>query len=380
MTSPSTPQVRTRKVSGHRGFGAGTVNGHRENTPNSILAAAAAGAGWVELDVRRTADGQLVSHHNPELSDGRLIHELSADECQSAGVHLVAELLDVTPSGVAVNLDVKTGIRDTNVAWDDTTGGLLTTLLRSRTPTAPVLVSSFDPSVPANIRADVPHVQTGLLGWLHFPLRKLIPAAKHLRLDAVVFHVGSAFPNDVDGSDYLELTDVADDLAAAKQVGLTTVSYCPTPTQAALLWDAGLDVACVNDIPGAVAAAHDSTSATGTPDRQFRLSYNPDTDDLQATSNLTATQRIGVDSNIDVHVADNGNQLAGFTIHKFSWFVDYYSLWKVVDDNIMGAVSAFQSEAVDRTSGLCSRTFDAPVTRREHQAVQTLVAHGHVFR
>ena len=45
----------------------------RENTVESFRAAVATGAGGIELDVRRTADGALVVHHDAVLDDGRTI-------------------------------------------------------------------------------------------------------------------------------------------------------------------------------------------------------------------------------------------------------------------------------------------------------------------
>ena len=52
-------------IVGHRGFGAGERAGYRENTLESYLAAVAHGLSWIELDVRRSLDGQLVIWHNP---------------------------------------------------------------------------------------------------------------------------------------------------------------------------------------------------------------------------------------------------------------------------------------------------------------------------
>src|SRR5829696_248687 len=46
---------------GHRGTGAGVVDGRRENTLGSFRAAVEAGLRWVEVDVRVTADRALVA-------------------------------------------------------------------------------------------------------------------------------------------------------------------------------------------------------------------------------------------------------------------------------------------------------------------------------
>ena len=47
-------------IIGHRGASAA----FRENTIEAFLGAAEAGADWVELDIRRSADGEIVVHHD----------------------------------------------------------------------------------------------------------------------------------------------------------------------------------------------------------------------------------------------------------------------------------------------------------------------------
>jgi glycerophosphoryl diester phosphodiesterase len=241
-------------VCGHRGFGSTVFSGVPENTPDSMVLACNAGVAWVEMDARLTSDGMLVSSHNPELPDGRLIRNLSAAEVRRNGIFLVSDLLDAVPDHVGVNLDVKTGTRDALVSWEQSTGGMVCSLLRSYPVKGrEVLVTAFDASVPVRVKAAHPGVQVGLLGWLWFPLRKLIPAASGLGLDAVAFHVGSVDGNDVDQSSYMSHVPIASELAAARQAGLRTLCYCPTPEETVLLFDAGLDIACVNDVPGVVA-------------------------------------------------------------------------------------------------------------------------------
>ncbi|HEX6165739.1 MAG TPA: glycerophosphodiester phosphodiesterase [Acidimicrobiales bacterium] len=68
------------QVIGHRGAPLAAP----ENTVAAFRAAAAQGADGVELDVRRTADGRLVVHHDAHLPDGRALvgtasHDLPGD-------------------------------------------------------------------------------------------------------------------------------------------------------------------------------------------------------------------------------------------------------------------------------------------------------------
>jgi glycerophosphoryl diester phosphodiesterase len=72
-----------------------TVIAHRgaskaapENTIAAFELAGRLGADAVELDVRRTRDGALVVHHNPDLADGRVIRDvLAADLPSSVAAH-----------------------------------------------------------------------------------------------------------------------------------------------------------------------------------------------------------------------------------------------------------------------------------------------------
>jgi glycerophosphoryl diester phosphodiesterase len=57
-------------IVGHRGFGAGEPDGYRENSVDSFLAAACHGVPWVELDARRSSDGEHVLWHDPVTPDG----------------------------------------------------------------------------------------------------------------------------------------------------------------------------------------------------------------------------------------------------------------------------------------------------------------------
>ena len=54
----------------------------RENTLASFRAAAGMRAQGIELDVRRTADGELIVHHDPVLEGGRPIVECRRAEGQ----------------------------------------------------------------------------------------------------------------------------------------------------------------------------------------------------------------------------------------------------------------------------------------------------------
>jgi glycerophosphoryl diester phosphodiesterase len=135
-------------IVGHRGFGAGEPDGYRENSVDSFLAAACHGVPWVELDARRSSDGELVLWHDPVTPDGQLILRRTAAELAAAGIVRLADVLAVLPAGVGVNIDVKTTIEDATDPPAHRAHALIAAALHHYQGTRPFLISSFDPSLP----------------------------------------------------------------------------------------------------------------------------------------------------------------------------------------------------------------------------------------
>jgi glycerophosphoryl diester phosphodiesterase len=88
-------------VIAHRGASADRP----ENTLEAFETARQAGADWVELDVRRTADDVLVVHHDAHLTDGSIIVESQAEDLPDH-VPTLADALDVC-DGMGVNIEIK---------------------------------------------------------------------------------------------------------------------------------------------------------------------------------------------------------------------------------------------------------------------------------
>ena len=88
-------------VVAHRGASAV----HAENTIPAFVAAREMGADWVELDVRLTADGVPVVHHDPVLTDGRVIRSLSVGDLPDELPTLEAAIESCAPLGV--NIEIK---------------------------------------------------------------------------------------------------------------------------------------------------------------------------------------------------------------------------------------------------------------------------------
>jgi glycerophosphoryl diester phosphodiesterase len=240
---------------GHRGFGAGTRDGFQENTLASYLAAVEHGLSWIELDIQRTIDDQLVIRHDPVTPDGDFLVSKPADELVAAGIPRFDEIMAALPPGVAVNIDVKTIIEDAADAPHRRTAALVASALRPYAGQRQLFVSSFDPSLLMYLRErkdTLPGIPLGLITWLRFPAWHAIPAAVNLGLDAVCLHIGTlglglAQPPSF-GYPIERVIDVA------HRAGLEVLAWSPSPENAVTLAAAGADALSVNDIPGVQAA------------------------------------------------------------------------------------------------------------------------------
>jgi glycerophosphoryl diester phosphodiesterase len=112
-------------VIGHRGLGGGTVQGHRENTLESFMAAAAAGVDWLEVDVRRTGDDTLVVAHDPAYDDGTFHIDTSAATARERGTLLLDDLLASLPPDIGIDFDLKSSMEDAVRPARETTAALL---------------------------------------------------------------------------------------------------------------------------------------------------------------------------------------------------------------------------------------------------------------
>jgi glycerophosphoryl diester phosphodiesterase len=232
---------------GHRGCGKGIVEGHRENTLESFLAAVRMGLEWLEVDVRRTADDVLVVAHNPAREDGAFWADLTGREAVASGVLRLEELLAALPTGVGVDFDVKSSLEDAPRHRARTTMGLLAPVIRRQAAIRPVLVTSFDAAALGIARELVPAAPRGLLTWVDFPVGHAVAFAAHLDVDVLALHGGSLKPNRVE-PEHLQrpLQRVVDTVHAT---GMELMAWCPGTRFARDLIAAGVDALCVNNVP-----------------------------------------------------------------------------------------------------------------------------------
>jgi glycerophosphoryl diester phosphodiesterase len=235
-------------VVGHRGFGSGAARGYRENSLEAFLAAVASGATWVELDVRRSSDDELVAWHDPRTPAGLPVVSRTASQLAAEGIVGLAAVLSALPAGVGVDIDVKTVLDDARDPESRRTHALVAGALGVRKGTRPVLVSSFDPSVPLYLRNRAGlagEVGLGLITSQALPPDLAVAAAVNLGLNAVCLHVSSL---GLDGGGAARAIEVA------HQAGLEVMTWTATPAEAVRAAAVGIDAVCVDDVPGTLAA------------------------------------------------------------------------------------------------------------------------------
>jgi glycerophosphoryl diester phosphodiesterase len=147
-------------VYGHRGASADAP----ENTLAAFALARAQGADGVELDVRRSADGDLVLHHDAALADGRVVAATATADLPAA-VPSLAEALDECV-GLVVNVEIKNSPFDPDHDPERTVADQVVALLRERGGHDRVLVSSFDLATVDRVRALDPGVPTAFLTFV----------------------------------------------------------------------------------------------------------------------------------------------------------------------------------------------------------------------
>lgn len=125
------------------------------------------GSDWVEFDVRRTADGVLVIHHDPDLADKRQIAETLAEDLPDHVPTFEDAIAACGPLGI--NIEIKNtpgevGYDPTGAFGEQVIAAWQT--LVDRGADNEVLVTSFDPALIAHLRRSVPSAPaTGLLVW-----------------------------------------------------------------------------------------------------------------------------------------------------------------------------------------------------------------------
>src|SRR4051812_46337033 len=125
------------RVIAHRGASAAAP----ENTIEAFRLARELGADWVELDARRTADGQVIVHHDAELPDGRVIVEVQRVDLPPS----VCDLTDALDAceGMRINIEIKNWPADPDFDETEQVARHVVALVQERSLHDRVLVSCF---------------------------------------------------------------------------------------------------------------------------------------------------------------------------------------------------------------------------------------------
>ena len=143
-------------VCGHRGASAIEP----ENTTAAARAAAAAGATWIEFDVRPAADG-LAVHHDPVTSTGLRVAQTATD---ALGLDIPDFATFIDACGpLGLDIELKTDDIDMpNQIFVERAAEEIETHCADRTPDN-LVVTSFDMDALDRFRAHCPEIATGVL-------------------------------------------------------------------------------------------------------------------------------------------------------------------------------------------------------------------------
>lgn len=149
------------RVIAHRGASAAAP----ENTIEAFHLARELGADWVELDARRTLDGQVIVHHDAELPDGRVIVELDRAELPEH----VCDLTDALDAcaGMSINIEIKNWPDDPDFDATEAVAQQVVELVQARSLHGRVLVSCFHRPTIDRVRELDAGIATAFLFVLH---------------------------------------------------------------------------------------------------------------------------------------------------------------------------------------------------------------------
>lgn len=175
----------------------------RENTVPAFVAAKDAGVDGVELDVRRTSDGELVVHHDPAIGD--LVIARSPRRELPSYVPTLAEAMDAC-RGVRVNVEIKNIDSPSEPAYEPTGefARQVVTFLHEARWAGSVTISCFDLATCAVVRSFDPVIPVGWLLW-DVEMASALTQAHVLGLNAVHPHYSIVTSDTVEKAKELEL-------------------------------------------------------------------------------------------------------------------------------------------------------------------------------
>lgn len=147
-------------ILGHRGASAHAP----ENTVEAFRLAAEQGADGVELDVRRTADGDLVVHHDAAITGvGAIVDHTRADLARVAPALAGFPEAMAACDGLIVNIEIKNSPADPDFDAGESVAARVVEWVGANDWADRVIISSFNPATVDRVRALGPGVATGQL-------------------------------------------------------------------------------------------------------------------------------------------------------------------------------------------------------------------------
>ena len=169
-----TPAAGTLVVA-HRGASADLP----ENTLAAFEEAVRVGADMIELDVRRSGDGQLVAYHDPI---GRLRHDALRVKCTSSRPPLLRDVISQLAGRIALNVELKErGCVDEVVS------------LLAAVGAGQCLLSSFLDDVVDEAKTVAPQFQSGLI-VARGPAEQAVLRAQRCHADCLILALALADP------------------------------------------------------------------------------------------------------------------------------------------------------------------------------------------
>ncbi len=143
-------------VIAHRGASAYA----QENTLKSFELSFKLGSTWLETDIQRSKDGELILYHDYVLKNGKKIKDSTLEYLTKFNVPTLADLLKITPINFTLNLEIK---NDNNI-YPDIEKQILSEIKKARNiKEKQILISSFAIESLQKIRALNKQISIGVL-------------------------------------------------------------------------------------------------------------------------------------------------------------------------------------------------------------------------
>lgn len=235
-------------IVGHRGVRRPEL---LENTPAAFAAAVAEGADWIELDVRRSADGALVLYHNGWTPDGVAVVDRTAAELVELGLATFVEALEQLAGDVGLNVEVKNFPGEPDYDVEDAIVPIVADILAPLVGTRPLMTSSFNPLTVGRLVETLPEVPCGLIHFNTLSIRQAAVIGREQGATALSPQVGSPALD-------------ADGVAAVHAEGMSVLVWTVNdPAAATELAAAGVDALCTDDPAGILSAVSPDRATRG---------------------------------------------------------------------------------------------------------------------